>query len=102
MPQDKFLGSIPGRALGNIRVICSFCPHAVAMSSCQPLTEMSNKEFPWGVKCDWHVEQTVLPNVKVKMEAQHVGSFHSTCRSSWFLLYYCNSNVIMCICWLKL
>ena len=36
MPQDKVLCSIPGRALGNIQVICSFCVHVVAMGSCQP------------------------------------------------------------------
>jgi hypothetical protein len=52
MPQDEVLGSIPDRALRNIQVICSFCLHAVAMASSQPLTEMSTKEFPWGVKCD--------------------------------------------------
>jgi len=73
------------------------------MGSCQPLTEISTKGFPWGggVKCDLRVEQTVLPNVKVKMEAQHMGGFHSSCRSSWFLLYDYNSDVIMCVCWLK-
>jgi len=80
MLQDEFPCSIPGRALGSIQVIFPVCPRAVAMGFCQPLTEMSTRGG--GVKCDWHVEQTVVPNVKVKMEAHHVGGFHSTCRSS--------------------
>ena len=48
---------------------------------------MSTKEFPWAVKCDWHVEQTVLPNVRVKMEAQHARGFQCTIAMQEFMVF---------------
>jgi hypothetical protein len=46
--------SIPGRVFGNIQVTSSFCLHSPSVGSTQSVTETKN-----------------LPNVKVRMEAQH-------------------------------
>ena len=95
MPQDV-LGLIPCRVLGNFQVNCSFCLYSVAMGSSQPLNTNDYQGISLGVKCNWQVELTVLPNVKVKMEAQHVGGFHSTTTIPWTPPAYQESAPIYC------
>jgi hypothetical protein len=53
----KFMGSVPGRVLGNFQGPRSFWLHSVAIKSTQPLTD-EYQGISLGIKCSWHVQLT--------------------------------------------
>jgi hypothetical protein len=93
--------SIAGNVLGNFQVTYSFCPHSVVLWSAQPLTEMCSlpRNFLGGKmrparRAD-NCTVLVVPNVKVRTEAQHFVpplSLHDLLRESFtFTSLYLNS-----------
>ena len=96
--------SIPGRVRWNLKVAYSYCPHSVALGSTQLPKEMSTKsslevkERPSsGV---YSCAVPIVPNVKVRMEAQH-SIPHLSLNNLWrqsFTFYNCYKNCHLFSC----